>query len=205
MNKKIQKEKSAARQESEKILWQSLQEMLQNVPDDLKSQISKEQSFEQDLFNKINDLAAVQSQGDNLVMGLFDLELNEYVTINILSLITLLTQEISQTLSQNPNYSSISTVLSVCIFVTALLNLIQPKTSIELNTTDAKVYCILLNMQKGRPINEMIPYEEVIKCIKEIDKETDASHCLNHLTEKRLIRRSGNGFLVIREVKVKAV
>lgn len=200
MEGKIREEEKEVRKESEKILRQSLQCMLEGYPDGLKNQLDSER-----LAEGINNLITVQSQGDNPVMGLFDFNLNQYVTINVLALVSLLAEELGRILANNPEYSSLSAAASTCVFIAAFLNMIQPRISIELDMIDAKVYCALLDLQRGRPVNETIAYEEVVKCIRELDKEANISYCLDHLQEKRLIRKLSSGFIVIREVKVKAM
>lgn len=197
--KRLEEEKDV-RKESEKILRQSLKCMIENCPDELKIQLDAER-----LSEEINELITVQRQGDNPVMGLFDLNLNQYVTINMLALVSLLAEELGRILDKNPQYSSWTVAASACVFLTTFLNMIQPRMSMELDMLDANVYCALLKRQRERPVNEMITYEEVVKCIREFDREADISRCLTHLQEKKLIRRLGNGFLVIREIKVKAV
>lgn len=193
-------DRSRAKQEAEEILRQSLEQMAGICPDELKSRLKTE-----GLLEEMNGLITVQGQGDNMVMGAFDLNLNEYATISIPALIVMVSEVLERVLAGSPKYSAISAVICTCSFIAALLNMIQPRTSIELDLTDAKVYCKLLQFQRECPVNEIIPYEKVVQCMMEIDKETDISRCLDHLQEKKLIRRAGHGFIVIREVKVKAV
>lgn len=188
------------RKEAGEILRQSLQCMLDGCPDGTKSRLETER-----LAEEINNLITVQGQGDNAVMGLFDVNLNQYATINIMALVSLLADKLGGIFDNNPEYSSLAAAVSVVAFVAAFLNLIQPRVSVELDRTDAGVYCALLERQKGRPVNERIAYEDVVKCIREVDGEADISRCLTHLQKKRLIRSVGDGFLVVREVKVKAV
>lgn len=193
-------ETSRAKQEAEEILRRSLEQMEVFFPGELNSRLKAE-----GLLEEINGLIAVQSQGDNLVMGVFDLNINEYATISIPALIIALSEVLGRIISGNPEYSALSTAICTCSFIATLLNMIQPQTSIELDMTDAKVYCKLLQFQRERPVNEVIAYEKVVQSIKEVDKEADISRCLDHLQEKKLIRRAGDGFIVIREVKVKGV
>lgn len=189
-----------AKEEAEEILRRSLEQMAEIYSGEFKNQLQTE-----GLLDEINGLITVQSQGDNLVMGAFDLSINEYATISIPALIIVLSEILDRIIASNPEYSVLSALICTCGFIATLLNMIQPQTSIELNLTDAKVYCKLLNFQRERPINEVISYEKVIQSIKEADKEADISGCLDHLQEKKLIRRAGDGFIVIREVKVKGV
>lgn len=188
------------KREAGKILGQSLEQMIQGYPEEIKQQL-----YKADLSEKMQELIEIQGQGKSLVMGVFDWNVNEYVTINILSLITLLAGELNQVFSQNPAYATLSTGISVSIFIMSLLNAIQPSSSVELEYADARVYCALLSLQNGRPVNEPVSCEELQECMREIDENINISECLDHLKEKRLIKVVGKGFIVKREVKVKAI
>lgn len=78
MKRKILEEQESVLEESGKILRQSLTCLLDEWPKDLKIQLNINR-----LAEELNDLMTVQSQGDNAVMGLFDVNLNQYVTINV--------------------------------------------------------------------------------------------------------------------------
>lgn len=78
MKRKILEEQESVLEESGKILRQSLTCLLDEWPKDLKIQLNIKR-----LAEELNDLMTVQSQGDNAVMGLFDVNLNQYVTINV--------------------------------------------------------------------------------------------------------------------------
>lgn len=188
------------RQETKEILEQALEKMKENYPEQMKSQLQAE------LFSgDFDKLITIQGQGENPVLGYFDLNLNQYATINMLSLIIILAEKLNQVFLQSPEYTEVSTGISVCIFILALLNTIQPRSSVELDMEDAQVYKAFLKLQRDSLVDTAITYEELEKYIKKTGEEINISRCLTHLEEKRLIKVVPNGFLVKTEVKVKPI
>lgn len=193
-------DRNKVREEIIKILGQSLEGMKKDYPDEIKKQLQTE------LFSeKFDELITVQTQGNNRVLGYFDVQINKFVSINMLSLVIILTDKLNQVFLQSDANSSLSVSISIGIFIASLLNIIQPADIVQLEREDAEVYCSFLKLQRDRPINMVITFEELERCMEQIGEEINLSECLTHLEEKRLIKVVPNGFIVKREVKVENV
>lgn len=193
-------EEKELRQKTKDLLELSLDKMIKSYPDEMKRQLEAEPFLE-----KMDQAICVQGQGDNPVLGCFDFEINQYVTVDMLAVAIALADELNRVFQENPEHSSLSMGISIGIFIATLLNAIQPGNKVKLTEEDAEVYYSLLELQRKRPVNMIITREEFDACIRGIGREIDVSGCLDHLEEKRLLKVVPNGFIVKRDVKVEAV
>ncbi len=131
------------RKQAMTLLVQAMDTMTESYPEDVKAQLYRE-----DFQNSMNELLNVQRMGSTPVMGLFDVDLNEYVTIDLLALVALLAGELNRILEQNPTYTVLSTGISIGIFMVSFLNIIEPSIPVELEQLDARVYCEILFLHK---------------------------------------------------------
>lgn len=192
------------RNEIKKALIRKLEQSLQCMNEDYSEDIKKQLQTEA-FAGELDKIVSIQGQGNNQVLGYFDVKINKFVTINMLSLVALLAEQLNQMLQKNQEYSSLSTWISLGVFVASLLNIIQPADTVKLEREDAEVYCIFLKLQRDRPNNIVITSEELKECISGMEEEIPLSKCLTHLKEKRLIKVVPDGFIVKREVKVECV
>lgn len=196
----MSKDRGETKGEVIKILEQSLECMKESYPDEIKRQLQV------DLFSEEFDkFITVLGQDNKQVMGYFDVNINKFVSINMLSLVLILAERMNQIFLQNNGCPALSAGISLGIFVASLLNIIQPSNTVKLEREDAEVYCAFLKLQRDRPINSVITFEEIERCVKKMEGEIDLSKCLTHLEENRLIKKHPNGFLVKREVRVETV
>ena len=159
------------------------------------------------LLGKMSGLLTLHRAEGRPIMGLLDIKWHGYVTIDILALITVLTTELSGLIDSNQNHSAVSVGLSVLTFVVSFLNSIEPAMPVDLEETDARIYCKMLSLQRDRPVNAAITLNELKKELVAdiVLSDEDMERSFDSLKKKKLIVRAGDGFLVKKEVKVKQI